>query len=154
MALVRRFALLVLLCPLLQAFLSQDDIALIQDPGGWEYLSITDADNGFETTHVCFDENRKGACHGTLLFSKDGTFAQDVSVHGQTLHRHGTYELSDSGATFYDEFGTKDGPYTTALDRTNSMLTLETVQAGVTIRMKLQLEREFRKQQADAHKQK
>jgi hypothetical protein len=153
MALIHRIALVALLCPLLRA-LSQDDIALIQEPGGWEYLSITDADNGFKTTHVCFDEKGRGPCHGTLLFAKDGTFAQDVSVHGQTLHRQGKYELSDAGAVFYDELGTKDGPYTLTLDRTDSLLTLETVQAGVTIRMTLELEREFRKQQADAHKQK
>jgi hypothetical protein len=156
MALIRRIALLICLCPLLPAFdnLSQDDVALIQDPGGWEYLSITDADNGFKTTHVCFDGNGRGPCRGTLLFAKDGTFAQEVSVHGQTAHRHGTYEISAAGVVFYDEFETKDGPYTATLDRANSLLTLETVQTGVTIRITLELESEFRKQQADARKQK
>jgi hypothetical protein len=157
MVLSGRVALLFLICPFPQAFadLSKDDTALLQDSGGWEYLSMADVNNGFKTTHACFDEQKgRGPCHGTLLLSKDGTFSQDISAEGKTLHRHGTYELVDDGIIFADELETKDGPYSINLDRTNSLLTLETVQAGVTIRVKLQLEREFRRQKAEANKQK
>lgn len=134
--------------------LPKEDQDLLQDSGGWEYLSISDVNNGFKTAHVCFDEQKgRGDCHGTIIFRPDGTFAQDITAEGKTLHRHGTYNLTDDGIVFADEFGTTDGPYSLSLDHTDSMLTLKTVQAGVTIQTRLQLERKFRKQRATSKKQ-
>jgi hypothetical protein len=147
--------LLLLPCTVIFAALSSDDTNMLQDSGGWEYLSISDANNGFKTSHVCFDEEKgKGDCRGTIVFRKDGSFTQDISAEGKNLRRHGTYELTDDGIVFIDELATKDGPYTLAFDHANSVLTLETVQAGVTIRTKLQLEKEFRRRQTGASKPK
>ncbi|HEX4771252.1 MAG TPA: hypothetical protein VH351_10495 [Bryobacteraceae bacterium] len=157
MTLAGKAALFVLLFPYSAAFaaLSSDDMNMLQDAGGWEYLSIADVNNGFKTSHVCFDEQKgKGDCRGTIVFQKDGTFTQDISAEGKNLRRHGTYQITDDGIVFVDELETKDGPYTLAFDHTNSVLTLETVQAGVTIRTRLQLEKEFRKRQAGANKPK
>ena len=140
---------------LLFAALSADDTGLLQDAGGWEYLSIGNANNGFKTSPVCFDEQKgRGGCRGTLFFRKDGSFAQNIAAEGKNLRRHGTYEINDDGLVFVDELGTKDGPYSIDLDHANSILTLETVQAGVTIWTRLQLEKEFRKRQAGSNKPK
>jgi hypothetical protein len=124
--------------------LSQEDLAIIQDPGGWEYISITETNNGFKTDSVCFNEGQKGRCQGTLAFHTDGTYAQNVTVTPKSVNRQGKYEISGPAITLYDAFGTKDGPYTIALDKTAHTLTLETVQTGVISRIKLELESSYR----------
>ena len=134
--------------PFAVAGLNRDQTDMLEDSGGWEYLTITDANNGFETQHVCFDEKGRGQCTGRLLLRKDGTFLQSVSGHGKSMDRHGTYTLDADDLTFSDELGTKDGPYTVKLDVPSSTLEIATTQAGVTIKVRLMLEREFRKRGA------
>ncbi len=132
--------------------LTSDELVVFQDQGGWEYLSISDVDNGFPTTHTCFDGNGRGPCKGNLTFAKDNTFRQSVTIHGKSLDRHGTYVLDGHDVTFIDELGTKDGPYAVQLDVPLKKMTLNSNQAGVIIRIQLQLETEFRKAQSRTKK--
>jgi hypothetical protein len=125
--------------------LGSDETALLQDPGGWEYQTITDANNGFQTQAVCFVEAFTGECRGTLLFRTDNTFRQDISAHGRSMHRGGRYEISGDQVTFWDEHNTQDGPYTITINRQEKTMHLETTQAGVVTKMDLLLESEFRK---------
>jgi hypothetical protein len=120
---------------------------LLQDSGGWEYMSITDADNGFETHHVCFDPATPGTCKGNLLFRPDMTFKKTVQVHGENVDRGGTYEVDGSNILFFDEFNNKDGPYTAELNPETKTLVLEMVGAGVHFRIELLQAKEFRKRQ-------
>src|SRR5579875_3287702 len=74
--------------------LSDDDIHLLQDPSGWEYISLTDADNGIQTTHTCFDGTpHPEQCSGTLSLAPNKTFVQNVQIQGKSVQRHGNYEL-------------------------------------------------------------
>ena len=117
--------------------LSPDRILLLQDAAGWRLHSISDVDNGFPTNHVCFNAPVQGACSGNMHFAPGKTFTEDMTAHGKTSHRHGTYELGDDTLTFFDEFNNKDGPYSVVIDTGLGQLTLETVQAGVKVRMVL-----------------
>lgn len=151
-----RVLCLLLLCtltPLLSA-LTREQVDLLEDGGGWEYLTITDANNGFPTQNVCFDQKGRGSCTGKLILRKNGTFVQTVTGHGKSMDRQGTFTLDGDNVTFADEFGTKDGPYRITLDVPTSTLEMATTQAGVTIKVQLLLEREFRKLAARAGKQK
>src|SRR3954464_10043506 len=103
MTLMRLATLSLLLVPCAHVFasLSSDDTTLLQDSGGWEYLSISNVNNGFKTSHVCFDEQKgKGDCRGTIVFRKDLSFAQNISAEGKNLRRYGTYDLTDDGIVF------------------------------------------------------
>jgi hypothetical protein len=123
------------------ATLSKDDIKLLQDPGGWEYISVSEQDSGFQTEHVCFDgQPHPGQCSGTLTLSPDNTFIQQESLQGQDYSRHGTYEIQDDQVSFYDEFGTRDGPYTAQLNRDTNMLVLSMPQ----VRLELELESQYK----------
>jgi hypothetical protein len=133
---------------------TQDQLALLQDSAGWEYISMTDEGNGFETQHVCFDTKVTGQCRGKLSLGSDGTFVQSVTSSGKSLNRHGTYQFDDSGVTFQDEFGNKDGPYTWDLNPDEKTLVLETDQAGVHIKVNLLLEKEFQRRLSEKQKQK
>jgi hypothetical protein len=132
--------------------LTSDELKLLQDPGGWEYMTITDADNGFETQHVCFDPKSPGKCSGNLLFRQDNTFKQSMKVNGETIDRGGTYQVDGNSILFLDEFNNKDGPYTAQISPEAKTLVLETVQAGVHFRMELLQEKEFRRQQEQRKK--
>lgn len=145
MARVAAFLLLTVVCA---SALTQDELKLLQDPGGWEYMTITDADNGFETHHVCFDPASPGTCKGTLLLRPDMTFRKSMHVHGETIDRGGTYQVDGGNILFFDEFNHKDGPYTAELNPESKTLVLEMVQAGVHFRMELLEEKEFRKLQS------
>ena len=91
--------------------ISQDQLKLLQDPGGWEYITVTDPDSGIQTTHTCFDGRpHPEECSGTLTFRPDGTFTKDIYIHHQRVQRHGNYELNGDQVAFYDELGTRDGP--------------------------------------------
>jgi predicted dithiol-disulfide oxidoreductase (DUF899 family) len=62
------------------AALDRDDVKLLQDTSGWEYVTVSDEDSGFKTDHVCFDgQPHPGQCSGTLTFRADKTFTQQVS---------------------------------------------------------------------------
>ncbi len=122
-------------------FLNSDELKLLQDPGGWEYISVSDSDNGVQTQHVCFDGHpHPQECSGTLTFTASNTFVQNVHIHGQTVQRHGTYELNDDQLSLFDELGTKDGPYTVHADVQKKSLVLETPE----VRIELELEKQYR----------
>jgi hypothetical protein len=122
--------------------LSQDDLKMLQEPGGWEYITISDTDAGIQTQHTCFDGTpHPNECSGTLTLRSDNTFVQRVYIHHQSVARHGTYELDGDQLTFFDEFGTKDGPYTIALDSKKKLLTMDMPQ----VHIQLELEREYRR---------
>lgn len=142
-----RLPVLLLLTAFGAAALPPDLLTLLQDPAGWEYMNITDADNGFETQHVCFDPKKPGQCSGNLLFRTDNTFKKTMRVHGQDVNRGGTYQVDGNNILFLDEFNNKDGPYTAEIKKDSHTMVLETVQAGVHFRMELLLAKEFRKQQ-------
>jgi hypothetical protein len=127
--------------------LSQDDLKLLQDPGGWEFITITDSDSGIQTQHTCFDgQPHPQQCSGTLTLNPDNAFTQQVHIHGQSVARHGKYELDGSQISFYDEFGNRDGPYRLSLDARAKRLTLEMPQ----VRDELVLEKEYKRQRLAA----
>ena len=122
--------------------LSSDQIALLQDSGGWEYLTMNDSQNGFPTQHPCFDgKPHPETCSGTLMLTPDKKFVQQVSIHHQSVTRHGTYELNGNQLAFSDEFGTRDGPYSISIDTPNKMMTMNMPQVDV----KLELHSEYQK---------
>ena len=125
--------------------LNQDELKMLQDPGGWEYITIGDDDAGIQTQHTCFDgQPHPNECSGTLRLDADHTFVQQVHIHGKTVARHGTYALDGSQITLFDEFGTKDGPYQLTIDTHAKRLTLEMPQ----VRAELELEKEYKKERA------
>jgi hypothetical protein len=127
--------------------LSQDDLKLLLDPGGWEFITITDSDSGIQTQHTCFDgQPHPQECSGTLTLHPDNTFTQRVHIHGQTVARQGKYELDGSQISFFDEFGNRDGPYRLTLDAHAKRLTLEMPQ----VRDELVLEKEYKRQRLAA----
>jgi len=131
--------------------LGSDQLTALTDSGGWEYISVDDSQDGFPTQHVCFDgEPHPDTCRGTLRFTQDQTFVQDISIHHQSVFRHGTYELNGDQLALFDEFGTRDGPYTIAIDLTNKLMTMEMPQ----VKIKLQLYKEYRKQMDEKRKNK
>lgn len=121
--------------------LSDDDIKLLEDPGGWEYISLSDSDNGVQTTHTCFDGTpHPEQCSGTLSLTANNTFVQSVRIHGQSVQRRGKFQLEGSVIAFFDELGTKDGPYTIELNSEAKSLVLRMPQ----VRIELLLEKEYR----------
>ena len=132
-------------CPTLlraQDVLSADELKMLQDPSGWEYIKISDVDNGIQTQHTCFDGHpHPQQCSGTLTFSAGTTFVQKTRIHGQTVQRHGTYQLDGNQLTFFDELGTKDGPYAVSINTQTKRLVLEMQ----PLRIDLELESQYRK---------
>lgn len=138
-------AVLLLWAPIVSARrdLNADELKFLQDPGGWEYITISDQDAGIQTQHTCFDgQPHPSECSGTLTLNPDNTFVQQVHIHGQTDARHGTYKLDGAEIAFFDEFGTRDGPYRFTLDSQAKKLTLEMPQ----VKDELLLEKEYKKQ--------
>ena|SRR5947209_467453 len=143
----------VINCALLSCFgvalsardLSSDDLNLLKDPGGWEYLSLSNPDNGIQTKHTCFDgKPHPKQCRGTLHFSVDGSFSQAVYIHGKKVQRHGKYDVDNDQLSFFDESGIRDGPYRITLDPQAKTLTLN----SQAVRIELELETEYKKQRA------
>jgi hypothetical protein len=125
--------------------LSPDQLKLLQDSGGWEYITMSDDHAGVQTQHTCFDSQpHPDECSGTLTLNPDNTFVQQVHIHGQTVARHGKYELDGDQIAFYDEFGTRDGPYRLTLDAKSKRLTIEMPQ----VRAELELEKEYKKRRS------
>ena len=121
--------------------LSNEDIKLLQDPGGWEYVKIADQDAGIQTEHVCFDgQAHPGQCSGRLTLSTDNSFVQEVTIHDRSVDRHGTYQIENDQISFFDEFGTRDGPYAVQLDNDAKLLVLSMPQ----VRMELELESQYK----------
>lgn len=126
--------------------LSDDDVNLLQDSGGWEYISLTltNQNNGIQTNHTCFDGTpHPEQCSGTLALTAGKTFLQDVHIEGQTVQRHGTYTLQGDQLAFFDELGTEDGPYTVKLNNQAKSLVLTTS----AVRIELELEKAYRDHQ-------
>jgi hypothetical protein len=123
--------------------LGTDELKMLQDSVGWEYISLSrNEQNGFPTQHTCFDGSpHPEQCSGTLTFNEDNTFSQDVKIQGQAVKRTGTYQLDGDQIAFTDELGTRDGPYTLTLNTQKKSLTLQMAQA----RVELLLESEYRK---------
>ena len=82
------YKLLLAAATLLNAFygLSRDQLKLLQDPGGWDYIKMTDT--GIQTEHTCFDGNP----HPETL-QRALTFE-----HGQQIHTGGDDSRPDSAA--------------------------------------------------------
>lgn len=128
--------------------LSDDESKMLQDPGGWEYITVSDPDDGIQTRHTCFDgQPHPDECSGTLTFNPDDTFAQKVHIHGGTVERHGQYALNGKEITLIDELGTRDGPYTLDINVSSKQMSMQITQAvGVLVRIELELEKEYKKQ--------
>ena len=125
--------------------LTADDLKMLQDPGGWEYIALSDPHNGIQTKHTCFDGRpHPEECSGTLILTHGNTFVQNVHIHGQSVQRHGTYRLEDKKLTFVDEFGTEDGPYNMGLNTQTKHLVLETSQAQVELELESQYHEDMR----------
>jgi hypothetical protein len=121
--------------------LDEQQTKLFLDPKGWKYVAIFDRHNGIQTTHQCFVEGspNQGGCRGTLIFSDDGQFTQDVYADGGKLERHGTYTLDGDQLTFKDELGTQDGPYTVVVNADRKSMRFSMSQTGVLIGADLKL---------------
>jgi hypothetical protein len=124
--------------------LSHDQLKMLKDPGGWEYVEIDDSDAGVQTQNTCFDgKPHPDVCSGTLTFSSGGnTFVQKVTVHHQSVSRRGTYEIDGDQLAFFDEFGTRDGPYTVAIDPDKTSLSLRMPQVRMELLLKNRKTRE------------
>ncbi len=105
------------------ADLSPQQVKLLKDPSGWDYIKMSDT--GMQTEHPCFNgQPPTEECNGRLIFGTDGKFSQSVTIHGQTVPRHGTYTLEGDQVTLVDELETKDGPYTVEIDTQAKTLVL------------------------------
>jgi hypothetical protein len=131
-----------------EADLNEDELKMLHDSGGWEYITVSDPDNGIQTKHTCFDgQPHPEECSGTLTLNPDDTFVQKIHIHGETAQRHGQYELNGKEITLIDELGTRDGPYTLDINVESKQLSLQITQTvGVLVRIDLKLEKEYKKQ--------
>ena len=122
--------------------LSDEQLKMFQDGDGWQYIVLSDKDAGIQTDHTCFDgQPHPDVCSGTLTFSENNTFAANVRVHGQNVPRSGTYKLDGDQLALFDEFGTRDGPYTIELDVAAKSLIMKMPQ----VRIVLELEKEYKR---------
>lgn len=129
--------------------LSKEDMQLLQDAGGWEYVTVSDQDAGIQTQHVCFDGvPHPGQCSGKLTLNPAKTFVQQVTIHGQSVNRRGTYELEDRQIAFFDEFGTRDGPYSLQLNNDTKMLVLSMPQVTLELELESQYKDDREKKKA------
>ena len=123
--------------------LPPDEMALLQDAAGWEYITISNGQDGFPTQHTCFNGTpHPNTCSGTLTLTPSNTFVQKTYIHHQSVSRSGTYQLNGNQLAFFDEFGTRDGPYTININTLNKVMKMDTPQ----VTMKLELYTEYRKQ--------
>ncbi|HXE15077.1 MAG TPA: hypothetical protein VN633_23335 [Bryobacteraceae bacterium] len=138
-----------------RADLSQEQLSLLHDPGGWEFLAVFDKDNGVSMQHQCFAEGepKPSECNGTLILKSDDTFSESIFMHGFTARRHGTYKLDDDQLTLFDEFGNSDGPYTVQIDPKKQTMRYSTTQAGVTLGASFVLVRKYKKEREKQKKQ-
>jgi len=112
--------------------LSREELKLLQDSGGWEYIKMTGS--GIQTEHVCFDgKPHPEICSGRLTLSTDNQFVQEVTIQGRTVSRHGSYTLDNDQLAFFDELGTRDGPYTIELDGQAKTLVMSMPQVRIEL---------------------
>ena len=82
----------------LNAFVSSDELNLLQDPDGWEYTKIV-TENGFPTDHPCFDGTpHPQECRGTLTLGSDERFVKKIYIEGQPDTRTGRYKIDGERA--------------------------------------------------------
>ncbi len=145
--LLLRATLLLAGATLLAAFstLNQDQLKMLQDPGGWDYLKMSDS--GIQTDHSCFDGKlHPDSCSGRLTFSADNTFTQVVKIEGQEVPRHGTYTLENDQLALFDELGTRDGPYTIQIDTQTKALVMDMPQVHLELILHKSLREKKRKE--------
>lgn len=131
---------LIAACAFGLAALTSDQIAMLHDPQGWEYMAVFDQNNGMQENHACFVQGAPSdACRGTMKFTKDGHFIQDIYIHGRAVVRHGTYEIDGSEITLKDELGTADGPYTLDIKPNADSMRMSMNSGGVLIGADLKL---------------
>ena len=131
--------------------LNQEELKLLQDPGGWEYVTVSQPDSGFQTQHVCFDgKPHPRECSGSLLLRPNNTFTMQLTIRGKKVDRHGTYDLNNDQIAFYDEFGTRDGPYTVQLSAELKRLTLSMPQVKLDLELESQYKDDLQKKKAPA----
>src|SRR3954466_3897635 len=88
------------LVPYSHGFVTSDELNLLQDSEGWEYLKIA-TENGFPTDHPCFDGTpHPEECRGTLTFGSDERFVKKIYIKGQSDTRTGRYKVEGSDLTF------------------------------------------------------
>lgn len=122
--------------------LNDDQLEMLHDSGGWQYIALSDVDGGIQTEHTCFDGHpHPDVCSGTLTLLDDNTFVENVYIHGKNVPRSGTYKLDGDQLAFFDEFGTRDGPYTIELDVDAKSLIMKMPQ----VRVVLELEKEYKR---------
>lgn len=136
---------LISLAPALAAWagdLTNDQLTLLQDSGGWAYVKMSDPDAGIQTVHTCFDgKPHPETCSGTLTLTPDNKFTMNVYIHRQKVSRRGTYELDGDQLSFYDELGTRDGPYTIQIDTQAKLMSMEMPQ----VKLEMELYKEYKK---------
>ncbi len=127
--------------------LSPEQLTLLKDPGGWQYIKMSDPQKGVQTEHTCFDGHpHPGECSGTLTLNSGNTFIVAISIGGKAANRHGTYQLNGNELTLFDELETKDGPYTLTIDPKTKSMVMQMSPAGGGLRSELMLEREYKRQ--------
>jgi hypothetical protein len=133
------------------AALTPDQLAMLHDPQGWEYTAVFDLHSGMHVNHSCLVQGQPNdSCRGTLKLTDDGRFIQDMYIHGQSVARHGTYELNGSQITLKDELGTSDGPYTLEFKPDSDSLRMSMNSAGVLIGADLKLVNSSKKKKKPA----
>ncbi len=132
--------------------LSSDQLKMFHDPAGWEYITVGDVDSGIRTQHTCFDGHpHPGECSGVLTFHASNTFSQQISIHHQKVSRAGTYQLNGAQLVFIDELGTRDGPYTLAIDLKAETLTLDMPQVHMLLELRSQYKADLKAQRSPTH---
>jgi hypothetical protein len=128
--------------------LTDEDIHMLQDAGGWEYVKISNASNGFPTKHHCFDGNPHPDCNGTLVLQPEKTFVKKIYINGLADTRKGKYSFAGNQITFVDELALQDGPYQITLNREAKTLVLEFAGQRIDLELESQYRDKLKKKKA------
>ena len=82
------------------------------------------------------------------MLSTDKKFVQQVTIHSQNVDRHGTYEIEDDHISFFDEYGTRDGPYSIQLNSQKKWLVLSMPQVRIELELASQYKQDLEKKKA------
>src|SRR3954454_16788929 len=95
----RRTTMLIGICaasflvPYSNGIVTSDELNILQDSEGWEYLKII-TENGFPTNHPCFyGTPHREQCRGILTFGSDERFVKKIFIKGQPDSRTGRYKV-------------------------------------------------------------